>query len=295
MAKKFLYGVLCAVVGGAVTFTGSVTSNNHISPVTEVAIAKAVSESVTQMSTLMREAEERELNSLPDVLNCTHMEWMTTCSSINKQAKKNPHAPVRVKTKDGLEMNFAPGTPSAVMAYMLDPNEATTSAYLDYIEQTHLHNEGLAHRYKAAYYQRGGIANIVSAESTLREITENRAIDTRSVIVNIFYDSTCPHCKTLMKNMRTVKERYPELQVRFFQIDADTNAMRDLVQLHGSPVRLASTAEKQRLAASGVNVFPMTWFDNLRTKKRIVIPGAMSTLSIENNLERISAILTAEK
>lgn len=294
MKKQYVYGVLGAIVGGALTFTGSVQSDNHLSASTEAAISSAVTMAVAETTRLQREAEERELNNIPDALNCTHMEWMKTCSSINKQAKKNPNAPLRVMTKDGLEMNFAPGTPSAVMAYMLDPNDQTVAAYMDFIEKSYLHNEALAQRYTASYYKRGGIADIVSAEATMQKLTANRAIDTGAVMVNIFYESSCPHCKTLMKNMKEVKEKYPELQVRLFQLDSDVNAMKELASMHGMPVRLATPEERQRLEQSGVSIYPMTWFDNHRTKQRLRVPGSMSGLTIENHLERISAILSAE-
>src|SRR5579864_8834481 len=67
-----------------------------------------------------------------DVLNCKDLDWMRNCNDINTQAKQNPGAPLRVLDKSGVEFDFAPGTPTAMINLTLSPTPANAAKFLDW-------------------------------------------------------------------------------------------------------------------------------------------------------------------
>lgn len=109
---------LAFVAGALISNAGTVMSNV---PNGQDVLAEALSSALDRVNRTARDRENEELDKLPNILDCQNMQWMKNCTELNRNAKKNPNAPLRITNNKGLEFNFQPGTPSAVIRLQLEP------------------------------------------------------------------------------------------------------------------------------------------------------------------------------
>lgn len=84
------------------------------------ALSNAIAVAMAKVDKYNDDRQNAEIDKLPNILDCQNMDWMKNCSELNRNAKKNPQAPMRMIGKNGVEFNFQPGTPSAVINLQLN-------------------------------------------------------------------------------------------------------------------------------------------------------------------------------
>lgn len=124
MKNSIKFGL--AFLAGGVVFNALVWSNI---PNTEDVLANALAGAIQKVNQYDQQREENELAKLPNIFDCQNMQWMQNCSELNKQAKKNPSAPIRVTNAKGLG-STVPGTPSAMMRLQLEQSPEAAKAAL---------------------------------------------------------------------------------------------------------------------------------------------------------------------
>lgn len=279
----------CIVTAGILLSQGAIGTSG-IEPKTEQIIQQTVSDTARAVIMGLKAEENERLEKIPDPLNCNSFSWMESCEEINRQAKLNPQAPIRVRRADGLEFNFPPGTPSPVMNAMLDDRPEATRAMIDHLDSLIGHHSRLAKQYTTLLWAQGGLKNAeISADRSSSLIEAPRkTIDVNNVALRIFYDSRCAACKVTLRNIKTLRERYPKIEISAFQFDSSEKALEQTKEYYGIDARILSDAEKRKLQNSGMNTVPTMWIDNPREKHRLQREGTVSLTVLEDELERVS-------
>lgn len=283
----FLAG--CMLTAGLMLSQGAV-STSGVEPATEQMIQQAASNTAQAVVLALQDNEREKLAKIPDPLDCNSFSWMESCEEINKQAKLNPQAPMRVQRKDGLEFNFPPGTPTPVIKAMLNDSPAATQQMIDYLDALAGHHQSLANRYKDQLWAQGGLKNVeMSADrAAIQKGLPKDTINQNNVKITLLYDSRCAACKTTLANLRGLKEKYPDISISAFQFDDDPNAVERTKERYGVAARMLTQDEVDRLRSTGVNVVPTMWIDNPSQKRRLQREGTVSLTVIESELEKVS-------
>lgn len=279
----------CIITSGVLVSQGAVGTSG-IEPETEQIIRQTVTDTAKAVVLGMEQQEKERLEKIPDPLDCNSFSWMESCEEINRQAKLNPQAPMRVKRRDGLEFNFPPGTPSPVINAMLSDSPQATQAMIDHMDALIGHHTKLAKQYQTMLWAQGGLKNAeISADRAFSEIDAPRdTINQDNVALRIFYDSRCAACKVTLRNIKLLKQRYPDLQVSAFQFDSNDAALKQTKEYFGIDARALSSAEKNKLRNSGMDTVPTLWIDNPGEKHRLQREGTVSLTVLEDELERVS-------
>lgn len=288
--KKSATPFLAGVITTFAFFTGSALGTAEISPSTQEIIAQAVEETAASVVMAMELEEQKRLDELPDPLDCNSFSWMQSCESINRQAKKNPTAPIRVYSREGVELNIPPGTSSAMIAHLVNNDEASTRAFIADVDRMMKHNQEAANLYKKTLWAQGGYKNFETSTDLAFETLQKpkETIDPSKVAISIFYDTNCAACRTTLDNLKLLKERYPNLRISGFQMNHDQKGLEEIKELYALPARELSQQEMEKLRNEGIVGTPTLWIDNRATKKRLARVGPVSLTVIENELERIS-------
>lgn len=285
--SPFLAG--CIVTAGLMMSQGAI-STSGVEPATEQMIRQAASNTAQAVVLALQENEDEQLAKLSDPLDCNSFSWMESCEEINKQAKLNPQAPMRVQRQDGLEFNFPPGTPTPVINAMLSDSPAATQQMINYLDELAGHHQSLANRYKEQLWAQGGLKNVemsadrASAQQDLPKDTINQG----NVKITLLYDSRCAACKTTLANLRDLKKKYPGISISAFQFDDDPKAMERVKDRYNVAARMLTQDEVERLQNTGISVVPTMWIDNPSQKKRMQREGTVSLTVIESDLEKVS-------
>lgn len=92
-------GLAVAFVAGGLVMNATSAVSNAKS--TQDMLSDALADALLTVKEREVEKEEQELAKLPNILDCQNMKWLENCSTINKQAKKNPNAPMRITNAKG--------------------------------------------------------------------------------------------------------------------------------------------------------------------------------------------------
>lgn len=160
MKSTFKIGI--AFLAGGVIFNAPFAVSNSAS--TEDILARAMAGAMQSMADYQSKKEDEELAKLPNIMDCQNMQWMKNCTEVNKQAKKNPTAPIRVTNASGLEFNFVPGTPSAMIRLQLEQTPEAAMAAVKYMDQTWGEYKKSASLYQSAMWDAGPLDNIIGLE-----------------------------------------------------------------------------------------------------------------------------------
>lgn len=279
----------CIVTAGILVSHGAIGTSG-IEPKTEQVINKVVSDTTQAVLQSLEQREQERLDALPDPLDCNSFSWMESCEELNRQAKQNPTAPLRVKNKEGLEFNFPPGTSSSMMSHLLNGTEESTRALVEDLDNRMKHHTEAAERYNQVLWARGGFDSVETSSDVafLNQSKPRDTIATEKVAISVFYDTRCSACKVSLNNLKFLKERYPDLQISAFQMDQTEGGPARIKEKYGIPARIVSASEIEKLRQQGVEAVPTMWIDNRVEKKRMTRQGPVSLTVIENELERVS-------
>ena len=292
MSNKFFSAPAYFVTGALLASATSLHSNSTANDPNRDEINQIVTTVAAAVSNQMIEAQENKqnefLDALPDALNCESFGWMNTCNEINKQAKLNPSAPLRVLNKNGVEFNFVPGTPSAGIRFQLDPNEKNAQMFAKYISDTAGEYKKVTNYYSDELGLQGQLKNIRSIDQI--RIDDNKKLDLPSDIVSVsaFIDSDCGECRVLVSNLKLLKNRHPKMQIGVYMVDNNKDAFDELVTQNGFKGKILTNAETDKVIARGVNEWPSLWLNNSKAGFRDIQTGAKTVSMLERSIIRVS-------
>lgn len=280
------------IAGGFAINMPSVIANI---PTAEDALSRTLALAIYNANRLEKEQEEQELAKLPNILDCQRMEWMKNCSEINKQAKKNPNAPIKILNKQGLEFNFAPGTPSAMIRLQLELTPEAAEAALQYQDESWGLNKKAASLYQDAMWRAGPMPNLIGLEQAKKLSDMPKNVDTKTLAISAFVHSQCGACEVQLSTLQKLQSRYPELKITVFQFDNNPSGFKAKVTDKGLAGRMLNRQEAEAALKNGVERWPTLWIDNYRVKERNKLSGTRSIFQLEEELQAMTYVKTAAK
>lgn len=272
--------ILSFVAGGVIFNSGSAISN---APSTQEILTSAMASAIEEVNNRQAAREEMELAKLPNIIDCQNMKWLENCTEINKQAKKNPNAPIRIKNQTGLEFNFQPGTPSAIMRLQLEQTPAAAEAAVRYMDSTWGEYKKAAALSQVALWQ-VKLQNIKGLEAAQNDLKAVKDFDVKGLSISVFVESTCPICERYLGQLETLQKKYPELSIRVFQLDQNKEAFMQKVARRGLRGKVLEPEMTAKLMQAGIRSWPVSWIDHMPTKKRETILGNRTVAQLENRL-----------
>lgn len=291
MNSKLKIG-LAFVAGTIVSYAPFAISNNTS---TEDVLAMAMASAMQRVTDYQQKREDEELAKLPNIMDCQNMQWMKNCTEINKQAKKNPTAPIRVTNAAGVEFNFVPGTPSPVIRLQLEQSPAAAMAAVLYTDQTWGEYKKSASLYKNAQWEAGPLNNVIGLDRAKAIADAPKAINTKDIALSVFVHSMCGACEVQLSTLAKLQARYPDMKITVFQFDENAEGFKAKVTDQGLKGRMLNALEAHNALKAGVDKWPTTWIDNKPLKQRESLPGVRSIVQLEERLEGITHIITAKK
>jgi thiol-disulfide isomerase/thioredoxin len=231
------------VAGGIIFNATSAISN---APSTQDVLTDALAAAIGKVNDRTALRESQELAKLPNILECQSLKWLENCSTINEQAKKNPNAPLRVTNAKGLEFNFQPGTPSAVIRLQLEQTPEAARAAVKYMDDTWGEYEKSASLYQVASWQTKQ-NNLKSIDEAQEEMKAVKALDLKGLSLSVFVESTCNVCDRYLGILENLQKKYPQLSIRIFQLDQNEERFAAKVTSRGLRGRILSQDESNRL------------------------------------------------
>lgn len=272
---------LAFVAGALISNAGTVMSNV---PSGQDVLAEALSSALDKVNRTAKDRENEELDKLPNILDCQNMQWMKNCTELNRSAKKNPNAPLRITNSKGLEFNFQPGTPSAVIRLQLEQTPEAANELVSYMDQTWGQYKQAANLYQMAMWQRGDLEHIKGLDAAMEESAAKKPIDTDSLSISVFTESTCPVCDRQLATLGRLAQKYPKLKVRIFQLDRDAKVFAEKVTARGLTGRMLTEAERDNVTKMGITAWPITWIDNMKVSRRETLVGNRTLNQLEGRL-----------
>ncbi|MBF6043484.1 conjugal transfer protein TraF [Pseudomonas sp. ChxA] len=259
------------------------------------ALSNAIAVAMAKVDKYNDDRQNAEIDKLPNILDCQNMDWMKNCSELNRNAKKNPQAPMRMIGKNGVEFNFQPGTPSAVINLQLNQTPEAASELVSYMDKTWGEYHKSAELYKMAMWQNGDLKNIKGLDAATEKAKEVKYIDTDNVSMSVFVESTCPVCEKQLQILSTVQQKYPKLKIKIFQLDGDRDAFTKHVTQRGLSGRVLSREERISLQKLGVTSWPISWIDNTKVNRRKSIVGNRTLRQLEDHFQAMTYIQPEKK
>ncbi|HGN1515756.1 MULTISPECIES: TlpA family protein disulfide reductase [Pseudomonas] len=280
MNQKLKIG-LAFIAGGFIFNANTVMSNV---PSGQDVLSDALTAALDKVNQNTRDRENAELDKLPNILDCQHMEWMKNCTELNRNAKKNPNAPLRITNNNGLEFNFQPGTPSAVIKLQLEQTPQAANELVTYMDQTWGQYKQAADLYQMAMWQRGDLQNIKGLDAAMEQSSAVKPIDTDSLSISVFTESTCPVCDRQLATLSRLVQKYPKLKVKIFQLDRDAQVFAEKVTGRGLTGRMLTKTEQDNVTKMGITAWPITWIDNMKVSRRETLVGNRTLNQLEGRL-----------
>jgi thiol-disulfide isomerase/thioredoxin len=259
------------------------------------ALVSAIANAMYKVKSFEQKQEDEELGKLPNILDCQNMEWMKNCTILNKQAKKNPNAPLRVLSEKGLEYNFVPGTPSSVIRLQLEQTPEAAAAYVTYLDATWGEAKKSAGLAQMEMWKRGPMDNIIGLDRAKAQSELPKKIASDEIVVSAFVQSECGACQIQLTTLETLQKKYPKLKIKVFQVDQNSEAFKTKITQRGLAGRMLSAQEANKVLESGVTKWPTIWIDNATKKSRSNLSGTRSMVQLEDGLQAMSYINMASK
>lgn len=246
--------------------------------------AQLIAETSKLTVSLLEQREDERLEKIPNPLDCKVLSWLGDCHEINKQAKLNPNAPIRVINKQGVEFNFVPGTPSAYITHQLSLTEQSADALLDYIDATNALNKKAASLVKDRMMARGGLSSTLTLDEY--ELMKSKPLDINhnAVRLSLFATTTCPWCTQIVKNLKKLKAKHPNAQISIYLMDSEPEGYKEMFSDNVLSVRKLNQSELKQIIKQGVTQWPTIWLDNTETKSRRVLVGVKTANQLEELL-----------
>ena len=285
--------VILSVIAGGIIFQAPYVFSDAENP--NDLLAGAIATAMAKVDKYNEDRENAALDKLPNILDCQNMSWMKNCTELNRNAKKNPTAPMRMVNKTGLEFNFQPGTPSPVIRLQLEQSPEAAKAMVQYMDQTWGEYHKSADLYKMAMWKEGDLKNIAGLDAAKSKNAAVKYINTDAVNVSVFVESTCPVCERQLQILSQVQAKYPKLKIKIYQLDSDRDAFTQHVTNRGLSGRVVTRDERAQLEKIGITSWPISWIDNGQVGRRSTFVGNRTLTQFEDKLQAMTYIQTAAK
>jgi hypothetical protein len=290
--NKFTSIGIAFVCGGlAVNAIPAISNTEQVN----YALSNAIESAFTRLEQARIERENDSIDRLPNILDCQKMQWMENCSTINREAKKNPNAPIRLTNSDGVEFNFVPGTPSAIIRLQLEQSPEAAMEAVRYMDRTWGEYKMSAQLYQEAMWEAGPLENIIGLDRALALRDQPKDINTSSLSLSVFVHSQCGACEVQLSTLGKLQERYPELRIAVFQFDDNQAGFDRKITGNGLRGRILKPQEAEAALKAGVDKWPTVWIDNNASRKRETLSGVRTILQLENSLLGMTHVLNASK
>jgi thiol-disulfide isomerase/thioredoxin len=283
--------LIIAFIAGGIAINASSVFSNESNP--NDVLADAIAKAMDKVDRYSQARENEAIDKLPNILDCQNMEWMKNCTEMNRAAKKNPSAPMRFVNKSGLEFNFSPGTPSAMIRLQLEQSPEAAKDYLMYMDKTWGEYTKSAELYKMATWQTGQLPNMKGLDAAKEKASAVKFVNTDQVSMSVFVESTCPICERQLDILEKVQAKYPKLKIKIFQLDADREAFARNVSKRGLTGRIVSVDERAKLEKLGITAWPISWIDNSVKSARTTLVGNKTLSQLEDRLQAMTYIQSA--
>ena len=191
---------------------------------------------------------------------------------------------MRITNANGLEFNFVPGTPSAVIRMQLEQTPEAAMAGVKYMDDTWGEYKKTASLYQNAMWDAGELNNIIGLEKALELRDAPKDIDQNALTISAFTHSQCGACEVQLSTLGKLQERYPNLKVTVFQFDDNQDGFDRKVTQNGLRGRILRPEEASAALRNGVEKWPTIWIDNQSAKSRDRLSGVRSIVQLEERL-----------
>jgi len=285
--------IALAFMAGGLAFNAPFVLSESTNP-NEV-LSNAIAVAMAKVDKYNEDRENAELDKLPNILDCQNMDWMRNCSELNRNAKKNPQAPMRMIGRNGVEFNFQPGTPSAVIKLQLEQTPEAAAELVSYMDNTWGEYHKSAELYKMAMWKNGELKNIKGLDAATEKSAAKKYIDTDNVSMSVFVESTCPVCEKQLQILSSVQQKYPKLKIKIFQLDGDREAFSRHVTQRGLTGRVLTREESINIQKLGVTSWPISWIDNTKVNRRKSLVGNRTLKQLEDHFQAMTYIQPEKK
>lgn len=221
------------------------------------------------------------------VFDCARLTWMQDCDEVNRQARENPDKPLRTFNANGLEYNFAPGTPAVMMRHLIAPSPDTARQVADHLEGHLAMNSLAADYWRDEVARRGGALKGTRSLAQIEEDRRNTHIDTENVRVFLFYDSRQAETRSQFNELRKLVNRYPDLRVSLIQLDKDQKNLEELNKAYSANATILSGVRRDEILRQ-ITVTPTVWAQNVKTNNTEVLIGYSSIRKIITSVSKVS-------
>ncbi|WP_323600985.1 conjugal transfer protein TraF [Pseudomonas putida] len=285
--------IALAFMAGGLAFNAPFVLSESTNP--NDALSNAIAVAMAKVDKYNEDRENAELDKLPNILDCQNMDWMKNCSELNRNAKKNPQAPMRMIGRNGIEFNFQPGTPSAVIRLQLEQTPEAAAELVSYMDNTWGEYHKSAELYKMAMWKNGDLKNIKGLDAATEKSAAKKYIDTDNVSMSVFVESTCPVCEKQLQILSSVQQKYPKLKIKIFQLDGDREAFSRHVTQRGLTGRVLTREESINIQKLGVTSWPISWIDNTKVNRRKSLVGNRTLKQLEDHFQAMTYIQPEKK
>lgn len=285
--------IALAFMAGGLAFNAPFVLSDSTNP--NEALSNAIAVAMAKVDKYNEDRENAELDKLPNILDCQNMDWMKNCSELNRNAKKNPQAPMRMIGRNGVEFNFQPGTPSAVIKLQLEQTPEAAAELVNYMDNTWGEYHKSAELYKMAMWKNGDLKNIKGLDAATEKSAAKKYIDTDNVSMSVFVESTCPVCEKQLQILSSVQQKYPKLKIKIFQLDGDREAFSRHVTQRGLTGRVLTREESINIQKLGVTSWPISWIDNIKVNRRKSLVGNRTLKQLEDHFQAMTYIQPEKK
>ncbi|MFJ3110336.1 hypothetical protein [Pseudomonas putida] len=285
--------IALAFMAGGLAFNAPFVLSDSTNP--NEALSNAIAVAMAKVDKYNEDRENAELDKLPNILDCQNMDWMKNCSELNRNAKKNPQAPMRMIGRNGVEFNFQPGTPSAVIKLQLEQTPEAAAELVSYMDNTWGEYHKSAELYKMAMWKNGDLKNIKGLDAATEKSAAKKYIDTDNVSMSVFVESTCPVCEKQLQILSSVQQKYPKLKIKIFQLDGDREAFSRHVTQRGLTGRVLTREESINIQKLGVTSWPISWIDNIKVNRRKSLVGNRTLKQLEDHFQAMTYIQPEKK
>ena len=219
----------------------------------------------------------------PSLFDCAEMYWLKDCSRLNRQVRTHPNAPIRARTKDGLEVVIPPGTPSAMAAFLVDPSPERARALAQYVKRLMRLHEKQAALMRTALLEAGLVGPSPTGDLARLFADRPPKLDYKRFVIYYIYSTECASCIMQLGALRTLQARHPKMRISVLLANRDASTHKALLREYGLRGAVL-TGERRRKTLAHVPELPALWVYDVGSTtvvRQFIGPVNVSALELE--------------
>lgn len=212
----------------------------------------------------------------PPLFECERLSWLDSCKQINRQFRVDPNTHLRITTRDGVELNFPPNTPTAAIRFYTLQTPEAAEAYVRHMRQKIDHSKRSAKMLGRAR-QRMGIKTSAAAIIGDQPMSpkRNSELPIGKLKLFVFYSSTDSASESLLSEIKRLQFNYPELYISALQLDKDPSLLTRYNKRFGLDARILD-GQAREVWTKRIDHFPATIIEDTHTGKQVKVRGEVS-------------------